>query len=141
MEGAYRGTESVVLYRDLGKDIHALDLSSHSKFRTVIFHPDHSGLAADPTLLPRCEFGRENEYELDVSSLFHLGICIQEHSVRANVSRLRRDLSALLGTQTRGYFRDDSSSASTLIVGLHTASKCPHTVHQEVPAKERLGGE
>jgi len=45
---------------DFGKDVHAADLGRHSVVGSLFFDPDDRRLAANPVLLSRGQFGRED---------------------------------------------------------------------------------
>ena len=51
---------------------------------------------------PACQFGREDEHQFHLGSLFHAGLGVQEHSVGADVASLSRLFGALRSAHARG---------------------------------------
>lgn len=70
---------------DFGENVHSSDLGGDPEVRSGLFDADNGGLAAGPALLAQCECGREDQDQLDVGSLLHLGVAVEEDAVGAYV--------------------------------------------------------
>jgi len=126
------------LHRDFWKDIHAADLGGHSELRPFL-HPHHCCLTANPTLLSGSEFGRKNQNELDLRSLLHARVRIEENTIRAHIPRLRGFVAALRGAYTRRNPRRHARPRPALAVRLHRQNKGATTVHQDRECNEKIG--
>src|SRR5271157_3431848 len=105
--------------RDFGHDIHTPNLRRHPKVLPLFFHPDNGGLAADPALFAGSELGRQNQDQLDVSSLLHAGLGVKENTVGADVPGLGGVVGTLGGADPRWNAGCDSCAAAALGVGFH----------------------
>jgi hypothetical protein len=77
------------LGRNLWQQVHPPNFGCDSEIlaRTML-NAQYAGVAADPTLLSRGQFGRENENQLHIRTLGHAGLGVQEHAIRADITRV-----------------------------------------------------
>src|SRR4029077_14976448 len=101
------------------EDVHAADLRRHAKLRALFFYSDDRRLAAHPALFAGREFGRKDQDQLDVSSLFHARLGIEEDSVGADVAGLGGVIRTVRITHARGNASSDAGSGAAFGVSFH----------------------
>ena len=115
------------LGRGFGQDVHAADLGCDPELGPVLFHTHHGRLAADPAFFSIGELGRQDQNQLDLGSLLHAGLGIEEDAVGAHVSGLDGFIAAdgcVLGVNTAqpsGHAGRDSGSGAAFGVSGHGA--------------------
>src|SRR5262252_851954 len=85
------------LTRDLRQPVEAVDRGSDTKFPRLaaLLHPNHRRAAARPFPLSACQFGRQDQHQLQLTPLGQVSIGVEEDSVGAEIARVPAELGAL----------------------------------------------
>jgi hypothetical protein len=104
-----------------GQNVHAPNLGRHPKVGSVFLDANDGRLATNPAFFPGGEFGRENQHQLDVRSLFHAGAGVKKDAIGADVASMSGVVGSLACAHARGYAGGDPGSTAALVVGGHVA--------------------
>jgi hypothetical protein len=85
----------VALARDgnLRQDVHPPDFCGYPEvFARALLHPHYAGVAANPALLPGCEFGGKNQDQFHIRPLNHAGCTIEKYAMGADIASFNAQL-------------------------------------------------